>query len=167
MISSHDRTPPSNPRPPRSPRKRKADAPPETLRSTPSGAPSSSSSPRARPEPEPAPAPLDPWHAKRERQAREYQELVREYKAMVGTPRDEASLAALLMHGLGVANDDPITDLLVGVQSDLEALANLVSRADDMDPFCTKLVRLSRQVEVVLQLYWREGALRLPSRGAP
>jgi hypothetical protein len=87
---------------------------------------------------------------------------------MLGKPTPgKASLPALLMHGLGVANDDPITDLLAAVQSDLETLANLVSRADDRDPFYTKLLLLSRQVEVVLQLYWREGSLRLSAGGAP
>jgi hypothetical protein len=108
------------------------------------------------------------WTAVRERQAREYRELVREYKAMIGKPTPgEVSLPALLMHGLGVANDDPITDLLGAVQCDLETLANLVSRADERDPFHTKLLLLSRQVEVALQLYWREGSLRLAAGGAP
>lgn len=106
-------------------------------------------------------APAETLQAARERQAREYQELCREYKAMLGKRgMSEVSLPSLLMHGLGVANDDPITDLLVAIQSDLEALANLVARADDRDPFQTKLLRLSRQVDVVLYLYWRESAAR-------
>jgi hypothetical protein len=40
-----------------------------------------------------------------------------------------------------------------------------VSRADERDPLYTTLLLLSRQVEVVRQLYWREGALRLSAAG--